>query len=179
MMTKHTPFFISYPAITHPLVNEKPELKLKYICLIEHYRKKLCPDDTEVLIRFDRFKADFLENISENNYDIKPATKEISKTHFTPFRFFSYRYAFLFDCIYLLSIDGFNYATQICDMLKGSVHQRYHKKMDYILDKMLSNPSELQGIQMITDEMIKSLIDAQTFIRTTEKSCFYSYYECR
>lgn len=174
MMTKHTLFFISYPAITHPLVNEKPELKLKYICLIEHYRKKLCPDDTEVLIRFDRFKADFLANISENNYDTKSAIKEITKTRFTPFRFFSYRYVFLFDCIYLLSIDGFNYATQICDMLKESVHQRYHKKMDFILDKMLSNPSELQGIQMITDEMIKSLIDAQSFIRTTEKKVVFT-----
>ena len=56
-------FFVSYPAIKHPLANEKTELKMKYLCLIEYFRMQICPEDVIVQARVERFKKDFLAPI--------------------------------------------------------------------------------------------------------------------
>ena len=167
-------FFVSYPAIKHPLANEKTELKMKYLCLIEYFRMQICPEDVIVQARVERFKKDFLAEDGCNNQYVEVAMKEIMKTRFTPFRFFSYRYVFLFDCVYLLSIDSFEYAEQIGNLLKGNLNQRYHKKIDFIIEKMCANPLELSVIPLITNEMIKSLIKAQGFIKSEIKSVVFT-----
>ena len=167
-------YFISYPAIQHPLADEKLELKLKYISLLEHFRSKICPTSRSVLARFDRFKRDFLSGNAFVDQDIDTSIKAIVKTRFTPFRFYSYRYVFLFDCIYLLSVDSFTYIQKIGDLMKSSVNRRYYKKLDFVMEKMASNPSELSCIQMITPEMIQSLEAAQDFLATKEKSVVFT-----
>lgn len=167
-------YFISYPAIKHPLADEKPELKLKYVSLLEFYRLKICPTSRLALARFERFKKDFLSGEDFVDQGIDKSIKEIMKTRFTPFRFFSYRYVFLFDCIYLLTVDGFTHVQKIGNLMKSSVNQRYHKKLDFVMEKMVSNPSELSGIQMITPEMIQSLEAVQAFLATEEKSVVFT-----
>ena len=167
-------YFISYPAIKHPLADEKPELKLKYVSLLEFYRLKICPTSRLVLARFERFKKDFLSGENFVDQGIDKSIKEIMKTRFTPFRFFSYRYVFLFDCIYLLTVDGFTHVQKIGNLMKSSVNQRYHKKLDFVMEKMVSNPSELSGIQMITPEMIQTLEAVQAFLATEEKSVVFT-----
>ena len=167
-------YFISYPFIKHPLADETPELKLKYISLLEHYRSKICPTSRLVLARIERFKSDFLSGDAFVDQNIDTSIKAIMKTRFTPFRFFSYRYVFLFDCVYLLSVDGFTHIQKIGDLMKSSVNQRYHKKLDFVMEKMASNPSELAGIQMITPEMIQSLEAAQAFLATQERTIVFT-----
>ena len=167
-------YFISYPAIQHPLANEEPELKLKYISLLEHYRSKICPTSRSVLARFDRFKWDFLSGCTFVDQNIDTSIKAITKTRFTPFRFYSYRYVFLFDCIYLLSVDGFTHIQKIGDLMKIDVNRRYHKKLDFVMEKMATNPAELVGIPMITTEMIHSLEASQTFLATQEKTVVFT-----
>lgn len=174
MHTEYNNFFISYPSLKHPLENEKPELKLKYISLIEYYRKTICPENKTVQIRFERFKTDFLKDTFTDSNNVKAAIKEIMKTKFTPFRFFSYRYIFLFDCIFLLAVDNLNYAPQICNFMKESVNQRYHKELDFILEKMITNPPELKYVPWITEDLIESWTDAQEFIKTHEKKVVFT-----
>lgn len=174
MHTKYNNFFISYPLLKHPLENENPELKQKYIGLIDYYRKTICPEDKTVRIRFERFKTDFLKDTTVDSNNIKAAIKEIMKTRFTPFHFFSYRYVFLFDCIFLLAVDNLNYAPQICNFVKESIDQSDHKNMDFILEKMLTNPSELKNVPGITGNLIQSWINAQAFIKTNEKKVVFT-----
>lgn len=173
-MSFHENYFISYPDIRHPLSAESLDLKLKYITLIEYYRQQVCPTNRSVQNRFERFKRDFLSESGYSNPDMDSSIKAIMKTRFTSFRFFSYRYVFLFDCLYILSVDGFDHVQKIGNLMKGSVNKRYHKKIDYILEKILSDPSALSSIQMITPEMIQSLMDAQEFLATKEKSVVFT-----
>ena len=174
MHTEYKNFFISYPLLKHPLENEKPKLRQKYINLIEYYRKTICPEDETVRIRFERFKTDFFKDAAIDSNDIKGTIKEIMKTRFTPFHFFSYRYIFLFDCIFLLAVDNLDYAPQICNFAKKSISRIGHKNMDFILEKMLTNPLELKHVPGITEALSKSWIDAQAFIKTKEKKVVFT-----
>lgn len=173
-MSEIEDYFISYPAIEHPLADEKLELKLKYIALLEHYRTLICPDSKPALARCQRFIKDFLGQDSFVDQDIALSIKEIMRSRFTPFRFFSYRYVFLFDCIYLLSIDDVSNIEKIGALVKESVNRRYHKKMDFIVEKVKSNPSELSCIRMITPEMIHSLAAVQKYLPTKEKNVVFT-----
>lgn len=167
-------YFISYPAIHHPLADKNLELKLEYISLLEYYRSKICPTSRSVIARFDRFKKDFLSEHAFVNQNIDTSMKAIMKNRFTPFHFLSYRYVFLFDCIYLLSADDFTHIQKIGNLIKSSVNRRYHKKLDFIMVEMASNPSKLTGIQMITPEMIQSLEAVQAFLATQEKNVVFT-----
>lgn len=173
-MELHEDYFISYPEIKHPLAAESLSLKLKYVSLLEYYRKRICPSDISAQNRLNRFKHDFLSDFSPAEQDIDSATKAIMKTRFTPFHFFSYRYLFLFDCVYLLCIDGFAYVREIREQIKTSVNKRYHTKIDAMLDAMISNPPALSNFSMITSEMIQSLTDSQKFLNTIETSIVFT-----
>lgn len=167
-------YFLSYPDIHHPLSDESLELKLKYITLIENYRQQICPTNHSAQTRFDRFKRDFLSGSGYSYPDIDSSVKAIMKTRFTPFRFFSYRYVFLFDCLYILCVDSFDSVQEIGNLMKDTVNKRYHKKIDFILEKFVSSPSALSAIPMITNEMIQSLMDAQAFLVTKEKTVVFT-----
>lgn len=167
-------YFISYPAIKHPLVSETLALKLKYISLLEYYRTRICPTSVQALSRLNRFKSDFLSGEDVVEQDVNLCIRDIMKTRFAPFHFFSYRYVFLFDCVYLLSIDGFDHVNQISELINTHSNKRYHKKLNFMIERMVANPSELAEIQMITPEMIKSLEATRNFLATEEKTVAFT-----
>lgn len=162
-------YALSYPILSHSLMSEKDAIKTKYICLLKQYFDAICSDDLPTKVRLDRFILDFLAPTSPSPKVNDSVEKDILKTRFTPFRLFSYRYVFLFDCIFLLAPENHSKAIQIVDRMKSTVHSRYHKKMDFLVDAMFHNSSDLLSFPLITPEMIQSWDKLQRYIRSTEK----------
>ena len=134
-------YALSYPILSHSLMSEKDAIKTKYICLLKQYFDAICSDDLPTKVRLDRFILDFLAPTSPSPKVNDSVEKDILKTRFTPFRLFSYRYVFLFDCIFLLAPENHSKAIQIVDRMKSTVHSRYHRKMDFLVDAMLDRKS--------------------------------------
>ena len=111
---------ICYPQIQHPLISEKEDLKKKYISLLKFYADKFCPDDQIVLYRLKAFyiallgKND-LSDVFLPDEQVTKLTGVIMKKRFTPFRLFSYRYLFLYDCLFILAINDEVLGEKICD----------------------------------------------------------------
>lgn len=163
-------YALSYPMLSHPLMNEKQTIKIKYICLLNQYYASICSDDVPAKVRMDRFTLDFLSSTqTEGPIDYISVSKEILKTRFTPFRFFSFRYIFLFDCIFLLAPENLSRAIQIADKMKSTVHPRYHKRIDFLIDTMFHKSFDLNSFPLITPEMIQSWDKLQNYIKSTEK----------
>lgn len=159
---------IFYPMINHPLCSEKPSLKIKYVCLIEHYQNKYAINDSSTFVRIRQFKSLLLQDLVTGGVDIEQAQKEIMRSRFTPFRIFSYRYIFLFDCIFLLAPTNESLAKQICEEVKSAISQRYHKRMDAIVQQMFMNPPASPG-KPIPDELFQAWTDVQNFRVKQEK----------
>lgn len=92
-----------YPLIKHPFSLEKRETKESYINLIEHFCKTLDKKEVLTSMCFKRYKSDYFSENSNPGSDIIKTAKQVLGTHFVPFKFFTYRFVFIFDCIYLMA----------------------------------------------------------------------------
>ena len=135
-------YAIFYPDINHPLSNKEIELKLRYVALLEYYAKQYHLDNPSIDARIEQFKQIFLEGIDITipiSFDSKKDAKNIMKTRFVPFKLFSYRYLFLFDCLLILAPDNRVKGEEICNVLKASLSKKYHRVMDLMLKQMYDN----------------------------------------
>jgi GTPase Era involved in 16S rRNA processing len=170
---------ICYPQIQHPLISEKEDLKKKYISLLKFYADKFCPDDQIVLYRLKAFyiallgKND-LSDVFLPDEQVTKLTGVIMKTRFTPFRLFSYRYLFLYDCLFILAINDEVLGEKICDELKKTVNSRYHNTLDSMKQKMYLCESDFASRKLITHEMITEWNRARAYINSHNRNITFT-----
>lgn len=167
-------YSICYPMLNHPLAGEKTEIKIKYVCLLHHYQEMICEADLAAEVRLDRFSRDFLSTSSISKIDYDVAAKEVMKTRFTPFKFFSYRYIFLFDCVFLFALEDKEKAKHIATLMKSTVHQKYHKKIDLLIERLYEPPYLLSDFPQITDEMQSEWKKLNEYISSAEKKVVFT-----
>ncbi len=162
---------ISYPLVLHPLSNERPQRKIAYISQIERLRQKYLPDDLIVKARLERFAYDLLgeESNPEKGDDSIDAMKELLRTHFVPFRFYSYRYIFLFDCIFLLAPRDHSLASYICEDVKNGVPQCYHERLEGVFFALFDANSPLPSKTKISKEVFDWWMKSQKYFVAHEK----------
>lgn len=172
-------YAICYPHIEHPLRTEKVNLKKKYVLLLKYYVDKFCSGDPVVLYRLKTFSITLL---GTNEFDrtlpldesITQLTGTILKTRFTPFRLFSYRYLFLFDCIFIMAIDNEALGSKICDKLKSTVNSRYHNTLNSMKEKMYLCDSDFASKKLITNEMVDEWNRAKEYINSHNRNITFT-----
>ncbi len=167
-------YAITYPLLNHPLSNERMDKKIKYICLLEHYRIKFCRSNKPAKDRLSRFANDFIGKDESYQIDVDESAKDILKTWFTPFRLFSFRYVFLFDCIYLFAISNKQLAAKICEELKLSVHRRYHRRINELFNMMFNEEASLIDEYLISKEQFDAWCRMRRYMRTSKKSIAFT-----
>lgn len=172
-------YAICYPQIKHPLASEKDDLKKKYISLLKFYLDKYCNDKQLALFRLKTFsKALFgtadMSNTFAPEETVSKLSGAITKTRFTPFRLFSYRYLFLYDCIFIMAANDEALGKQICSDLKSTVNSRYHNTMDTMISKMYLGESGFANNKLITNEMVDEWNRARTFINSHNRNITFT-----
>ena len=162
-------YTVYYPKIAHPLAKEKLDLKVKYVCLLKHYYELVCANDFPTKVRIERFAYDFIPSPSVSPIEFDVAAKSVTK-----FKIFSYRYIFLFDCIFILAGDDKQKAACIADKMKETIHKRYHKKIDLLIDRMYQDNSKWSDFPQITLEMQEAWNTYLEYINTSEKSVIFT-----
>lgn len=173
-MNRIDSYAITYPLLNHPLSNERMDEKIKYICLLEHYRIKFCRSNKPAKERLRRFANDFIGKDESYQIDVAESAKDILRTRFTPFRLFSFRYVFLFDCIYLFAISNKQLATKICAELKLSVHRRYHRRINELFNMMFNEDASLIDEYLISKEQFDAWCRMRRYMRTSKKSIAFT-----
>ena len=175
-MEEWNEYVVYYPIIEHPLRIEKDSLKRKYVALLRKYAEKYDLNEhiEEKINVFRRvlFGGQEEEDLTEDYF--REIETQVLRTRFTPFRFFSYRYIFLFDCLLLYAIEDENKGFLICEDFKNHVHNRYHKKIETMVRQMYEGDDDFADRTLITGEMVKAWNDARRYAESVEHSLFFT-----
>ena len=93
---------VSQMLYEHPILYEKFSYKVSYINILEYFVQKYSKDDVWANAALHLYIDRLLDNASDdyyNDFNLRRQFREVIGIKFKPFKFFTYRYCLLFDCI--------------------------------------------------------------------------------
>lgn len=136
----------------HPLLSEKSNYKLKYINVLEYFAQKYSAKDPWAKQTLRLYVKKLLGNEDKyqySNFNLQHDTKSVLATKFRPFKFFSYRYCLIVDCIFICAYVDKEKGEQIFAELSSIYHKRYQKKIRQVFDSLYDPSVFTDGIEQI------------------------------
>lgn len=136
----------------HPIMDEKLPYKDKYLNVLEYFVRKYSADDIWANAVLRLYKEKILGDLQNYNYrerEVFKQSKNVVATKFKPFRFFSYRYCLIFDCIFMNAIGDKGKGEKIYTELSSIYHKRYKKKIRQVFDALYDIRISLDGFEQI------------------------------
>lgn len=136
----------------HPIIREKDSYKLKYINVLEYFVRKYSKDNLWAKQTLKLYIKKLLG--SENgyqycNFDLQQRTKAVLATKFRPFKFFTYRFCLIFDCIFMCAYDDRKKGEQIFGELSSMYNKRYQKKIRRVFDFLYDSTISVDDIEQV------------------------------
>lgn len=136
----------------HPILHEKEVYKCKYINVLEYFVRKFSPEDKWANATLALYKNVLLEkpqNYTYEGFTLLEQSKTVVATKFKPFKFFSYRYCVIVDCIYINAIKNKEKGELLYSELSSIYHKRYQKKIRQVYDGLFDSSISLDEIEQI------------------------------
>lgn len=136
----------------HPVLQEKESYKIKYISVLEYFVQKYSKDSvwaTSVLRLYIKKLLNNSEDYKYGIFDLHKQAKDVIATKFRPFKFFSYRYCLLMDCIFINAYDDKNKGEKIFEEILTIYHKRYHKKIQRLFSFLYDTSVPVDGIDKV------------------------------
>ena len=137
----------------HPILHEKETYKCKYINVLEYFVRKFSPEDKWATATLALYKKALLEKPQDYKYEgftLSEQSKTVVATKFKPFKFFSYRYCVIVDCIYINAINDKEKGEQLYSELSSIYHKRYQKKIRQVFDGLFDSSMSLDEFEQIS-----------------------------
>lgn len=142
-MLNQTKLELSQIVNEHPILNEKLEYRQKYIGILDYFVRNYSPNDPWALQTLEIYEKKIIGNDSSNQYNVYNLKKDIKKviaTKFHPFKFYTFRYCLLIDCIFICAIDDKEKGEKIFTELASVYRKTYQGKLQRVYES-LYNPS--------------------------------------
>ena len=136
----------------HPILLEKEAYKQKYIDLLEYFVRKYSAEDVWANKSLALYKKHLLGSVQSSNsgeFDYKNTVKKVISTKFKPFKFFSYRYCVIIDCMFINALNNYKKGELIFGELSSIYHQRYQKKIRQVFDALYKQDAPLEDYEQI------------------------------
>lgn len=146
----------------HPIRAEKTAYKMKYINLLEYFVQKYSTNDAWANATLRLYIKSLLQNEADYRYDsfyLPALAKEVLATKFKPFRWYTYRYCLVFDCIFINAYKEKRKGERIFTELSAFYRKRDRKKLRQVFDFLydLSVPlCDINEIQYMKDCWIRN-----------------------
>lgn len=137
----------------HPILNEKSSYKCKYIGVLEYFVRKYSPDDQWANETLKLYKKALLENQQDYKYEgfeLLNHSKPVVATKFKPFKFFSYRYCVIIDCIFINAINDKEKGKRIFAELSSIYHKRYKENIRLVFEALYDAGISFEGFDQIS-----------------------------
>lgn len=137
----------------HPILKEKSSYKCKYINVLEYFVRKYSPDDKWANETLKLYKKALLEDLQDYRYEefeLINQSKHVVATKFKPFKFFSYRYCVIIDCIFINAINNKEKGERIFAELSNIYHKRYKKNISLVFQALYDAGISLEGFDQTT-----------------------------
>lgn len=171
-------YTISYPKIAHPLSKKKMDFREKYIAIIYYLIEKHASKDTAAYFRLKSLMAtlgvaNLMINIPKSK-SFETYVASITRTRFSPFRFFTYRYILLYDCLYVLAIENEELSNTICNELESGLNKKYHDSLVNMKNSMYKEKSDFSDDRLISKEMYDAWVSVRSYIGTQRRWITFS-----
>jgi len=137
----------------HPILHEKEAYKCRYINVLEHFVRKFSPDDKWANATLSLYKKALLEKPQDYTYDgftLLEQSKTVIATKFKPFKFFSYRYCVIIDCIFINAFNNKEKGELIYAELSSIYHRRYQKNIRQVFEALFDTSISMEEFEQIT-----------------------------
>lgn len=144
----------------HPILNEKENYKIRYLNILNYFYQKYSANDPWAVQTLQLYIKKFLgteNNYRYNNLEFPYNTKVVTATKFRPFKFFSYRYCLILDCIFICAYGDKEKSEKIFYELSSVYHKRYQKRIRQVFDSLFDPTISTEGIDQI--QYLKSCWD--------------------
>lgn len=135
----------------HPIILEKESYKLKYINVLEYFVQKYSKEDAWAASALRLYIKKLLSNSDDYKYVISDLrkSKDVAATKFKHFKFFSYRYCLLMDCIFINAFNDRDKGERIFQEISTIYHKRYHKKVQRLFDFLYDRTVPVDGVDQV------------------------------
>ena len=133
----------------HPILKEKKSYRVKYVSALEYFIHKYSENDIWAKALLDLYIEKLLDGEYTYIDNFAEYSGQVFATKARPFKFFSYRYCFIFDCVYMNALWNEEKRGRIFDELLKIYHKRYEKKLRTVFDFFYNQNTRLDRIDQI------------------------------
>lgn len=144
----------------HPILSENEKYKIKYLNILNYFLQKYSANDPWAVQTLWLYIKKFLgieNNYQYDNIEFPYNAKAVTATKFRPFKFFSYRYCLIIDCIFICAYGDKEKSERIFGELSSVYHNRYQKKIRQFFDSLFDFSISTEGIDQV--QYLKSCWD--------------------
>lgn len=143
---------VSQMLYEHPILYEKFSYKVSYINILEYFVQKYSKDDVWANAALHLYIDRLLDNASDdyyNDFNLRRQFREVIGIKFKPFKFFTYRYCLLFDCIFINAYFDKAKGEKIFSELLTIYHKRYHKNIRRVFNFLYDMNESIDDIDNV------------------------------
>ena len=140
---------LSQMLLQHPVLKEKPSLKIVYLNVLEYFVRKYSEDDLWANAVLDLYVEKFLDGENYDHYNEENNQKNLKKilsTRFKPFCFYTLRYCLLIDCIFMNAYENPDVGMRILNELEVNCNKRHQKRLQMVCDFLYGNTKVIDDI---------------------------------
>ena len=140
----------------HPLLKEKQSYRNIYLSLLKYYTKKYSENDLWANATINLYinkLTEYREDQSDKE-NINRTVRRVMSTRFKPFRLYTYRYCFMYDCMFINALKDANKAKRIYEDITEYLTNNCKAKMSPVFDSLYSSYCETGDSRI--DEYIKT-----------------------
>lgn len=137
----------------HPLLGENRSYKFKYLKILDYFSRKYSANDPWANQTLRLYIKKFLgdeRRYQYNNFNLQRDMTPVLAARFRPYKFVSYRYCLLLDCIFICAYDDRDKAERIFAELASVYHDRYQKNIHLLFDALYDPTISTDGIDQIS-----------------------------
>lgn len=135
----------------HPVLMEKSRYKLSYINLLKYFVQKYAAEDSwsNQVIRLYAKKFCGLEEVPVyEKIDLKYETKKVFATKFRPFKFFTYKYCFIIDCIFICAYLDKQKGEKLFSEISGFYKKRDQKDLRQVFEALYNSAIQTEQAEI-------------------------------
>lgn len=144
----------------HPILGERESYKVRYLNVLEYFVRKYSASDLWATQTLKLYIKKILKDekfYSYSKFDLRYDIKWVIATKFRPYKFFSYRYCLIIDCIFICAYGDKEKSEKIFSELSSVYYKCYQKKSRQVFSALYDTSISTDKIEQI--QYLKSCWD--------------------
>lgn len=135
----------------HPIKNEQEGYRQRYLWVLDYVVRKYSTEDDWANAALTLYRSVLLDGKEPEHTErgLPKNLKVATATKFRAFKFFSYRYCLLADCIFIAAFSDREKGKKIFAELEALYQKRYRKKLREVFEFLYGAENSLKGISQL------------------------------